>query len=333
MIVACRNEEKFIARCLDSIIANDYPHSETEILVVDGMSTDGTKNIVGAYTQKYPFIKLIDNKMRNTPCAFNIGIKRSRGELIMIMGAHSEYCRNYISSCVEAIGKYGADNVGGIWKIRTVKNTIINKAIVLSLASFFGAGNAYYRRGCSKGVMPVDTVFGGCYRREVFDKVGLFNEKLLRTQDMEFNIRLRKNGGKIFLIPEVESNYYPKPDLKSFFSYNFKCGDWVFNALRFTKNPLKMRHYISFIAAISGISLLVASLFFHKIIWIFLLAVSAYILMAIFFSVKIAIIEKDFRLIAVLPVVFFVRHFAYGVGSVFGAFKLIGLKIFGRIQK
>ena len=203
IIIPCRNEEKFIARCLNSVLGQDYPKDKIEILTVDGRSDDGTKQMIKKYIQQYPFIKLLDNPKRVTPAAFNIGIKNSYGELIIIMGAHSIYEKNYISKCVEHLKKYHADNVGGIWKIMPAKNTLINKAIVFASGSAFGAGNAYYRKGYSKGVKWVDTVFGGCYKKEVFEKIGLFNENLKRNQDLEFNLRLRKAGGKILLCPDI----------------------------------------------------------------------------------------------------------------------------------
>ena len=165
----CRNEEIFIGRCLDSIIANDYPKDKLEILVVDGMSKDRTKEIVSKYSQKYSFLKIMSNPEQITPMAFNRGIKASIGEVIMIMGAHSEYRKDYISKCVRHLmeGKY--DNVGGVQKILPQNDSSTAWAISYVLSSCFGVGNARYRIGTKKP-MIVDTVWGGCYKREIFDR-------------------------------------------------------------------------------------------------------------------------------------------------------------------
>jgi len=217
IIIPSRNEGKFIKNCLDSILQQDYPQNKMEIIVVDGMSEDNTRNIIKQYTNKYPFIKKLDNSKKITPVAFNIGIKNANGQFIIIVGSHTNYKKNYVSKCIETSIKYNADNIGGIHKIISRKNTLIAKAITFCFSSMFGVGNSYYKRGYSRGIKEVDTVFGGCYKKEIFNKIGFFDEKLVRSQDMEFNIRLKRAGGKILLNPEIVSYYYPKSTLKEFF--------------------------------------------------------------------------------------------------------------------
>jgi len=152
IIIPCLNEEKFIANCLNSVIQQDYPKEKMEILVIDGMSRDGTRNIIKNYSEKKSFIHLIDNPKKITPVAFNLGIKRTKGKIIIIMGSHSIYKKNYISKCIETSIKYNADNTGGVWKILPQQNTLINKAIVSASSSIFGDRNAYYRKGYSRGL-------------------------------------------------------------------------------------------------------------------------------------------------------------------------------------
>ena len=306
IIIPCRDEEKFISQCLDSILANDYPKENLEILVVDGMSEDKSREIVKRYAQQYPFIKLLDNPKKYTPFALNTGIRNSKGEIIIRMDAHATYIKDYISKCVKYLKEYNADNVGGIWKIMPRENTLINKAICFVSSSIFGAGNAYYRMGYNKGIKEVDTVFGGCYKKEVFDKIGLFNENLKRSQDMEFNLRLKKSGGKILLVPDIVSYYYPKSNLKDFFLHNFEDGVWVIYPLKFVKTPLQLRHYLPLIFVLT-----------------LPLSILPYILVSLFFSLKIAIKEKNSRLFFVMPLAFTTRHIGYGLGSVWGLIKLI----------
>ena len=306
VIIPCRNEEKYIEECLDSVINQDYPKEKLEVLVVDGMSEDRTREVIEKYTKQYLFIKLLNNPKKITPVAFNIGVKNSNGDFIIIMGAHSVYERDYISKCVKYSNEYNADNVGGIWKIVPREKTLVAKSIAFASSSIFGAGDAYYRSGYSGKPKWVDTVFGGCYRREVFKKIGLFNENLVRSQDMEFNLRLRKASGKILLAPDIVSYYYPKSNLKDFFFHNIEDGIWVIYPLKFVKMLFKLRHYIPLIFVLT----------LPLSIWL-------YILVSLFFSAQIAFREKDIRYFFVMPAVFATRHIGYGLGSVWGLIKLI----------
>jgi len=306
IIIPCRNEEKFISQCLDSILANDYPKENLEILVIDGVSEDGTKEIVKKYTNQYPFIKILENPKKFTPFALNIGIKQAKGEIIMRMDAHSTYEKDYILKCIKYLKEYNADNVGGIWKIVPREKTLVAKSIAFASSSIFGAGDAFYRRSYSKGPKWVDTVFGGCYKKEVFKKIGLFNKNLIRSEDMEFNLRLRKAGGKILLVPEIVSYYYPKSNLKEFFFHNFEDGIWAIYPLKFMKTPLRLRHYIPLIFVLT----------LPLNIWF-------YIPLSLFFSLQIAFREKDLRLFFLMPLVFAARHIGYGLGSVVGLIKLL----------
>ena len=157
IIIPCRNEEKFISKCLDSIVAQDYPKDKLEVLVIDGMSKDRTRQIVNEYSKKHSFIKILENPKRITPCALNIGIKNAKGGTIMRMDAHTTYEKNYVSKCIKYLKEYNADNVGGIWKIVPRQDTLVGKAITFSLSHPFGIGNAYYRY-VSKDLRWVDTV-------------------------------------------------------------------------------------------------------------------------------------------------------------------------------
>jgi len=322
VIMPCRNEEKFIGKCLDSIVAQDYPKDKLEILIGDGMSEDKTKRVIENYMGRYSFIKLFDNPKKIAPVAQNIGIKNAKGKIIIIMDVHTVYKSDYISKCIKYLKEYEVDNVGGIWKIMPSEKTLINKAIALVSSSFFGAGNAYYRMGYSKGPKFVDTVFLGCYKKETFEKIGLYNENLARSYDMEFNSRLRKAGGKILLFPDIITYYYPKPTLKEFFGHNLLDGIWAIYPLKFGTS-LKLRHYVPFIFVLSLIFFLISSFFFKPTIYLFLFIIGLYLLASLFFSISIAIREKNLGLFFVLPLAFACRHFGYGLGSLVGLIKLI----------
>jgi len=304
IIIPCRNEEKYIEKCLSSIIEQDYPKDGMEILVVDGMSEDKTREVVKNYTKKYPFVKLLENPQKFTPFALNLGVKNSKGEIIMLAGAHAVYEKAYISKCLKYLQEYNTDNVGGVLKTILREDTLMAKAIALSLSHPFGAGSSYYRLGSSKPRW-VDTVFGGCYKREVFEKIGFFDERLIRSQDIEFNKRLKKAGGKILLFPDIISYYYPSANLKDFLKHNFTDGIWATYPLKYGFK-VSLRHLI-------------------PLIFVLTLPITAwpYLLLSLLFSLRIAMREKDVRLFFAMPLVFGIRHIGYGIGSFIGVIKLL----------
>jgi len=320
IIIPCRNEEKYTGKCLDSIIMQDYPKENLEVLVIDGASEDKTREIVQDFSSQYPFIKLLTNPQKFTPFALNIGIKAAKGEIIVRMDAHAGYEKDYVSKCVAHLMESGADNVGGAMKTLPAKNTLVARAVAYSLASPFGAASDF--RVGSKAAKSVDTVFGGCYRREIFDRVGLFNENLAKTQDMEFNIRLKRAGGKILLVPEIVAYYYPKSNLKDFFLHNFEDGIWAIYPLKFVKIPLKLRHYIPliFVSGLLGTGFF--GIYFPFFLWLFFDIIILYFLVSLYFSLRIAIKEKDLRYLFLMPITFAIRHFSYGLGSIWGLLTL-----------
>ncbi|MFH1656599.1 MAG: glycosyltransferase family 2 protein [Candidatus Nealsonbacteria bacterium] len=320
IIIPSRNEEKHIRKCLDSVISNDYPKSNFEILIVDGLSQDNTRKIIKEYQNKYPFIKFFDNLKKFTCFAWNIGINNSKGEIIVLMSAHAVYDKNYISKSVKYLKKYNLDNVGGIRKTIS-ENNIVSKAISFSLSHIFGAGNSYFKTGFKKP-RSVDTVFGGCYKKEIFKKIGLFNENLFRSQDMEFNLRLKKNKGKIFLFPDIISYYYPKDNLKDFLIHNFKNGVWAIYPLKFVKTPLRLRHYIPLFFVLSLLSTIILGIFYSIFSWIFLFIIGLYFLATIYFSIEIVLKEKNIIFFLLTPLVFSIRHVGYGLGSIYGLIKI-----------
>ncbi len=322
IIIPCRNEKNFISKCLDFVLENDYPKDKIEMFIVDGMSTDGTREIINDYIKKYPFICLLDNPKRITPVALNIGIKEAKTGIIIRMDAHATYKTDYIFKCATYLEKYGADDIGGIWIIKPQDNTAIGRGIAKSMSSFLGTGDAYYKIGSEK-LKIVDTVPFGCYRKEVFDKIGFFNENLKRSQDMEFNIRLKKAGGKIYLFPEIVGYYYARSKIKEFLIHNFEDGIWAVYPLKFVKIPFRPRHYVP-LAFVSGLTVLfLAGLFFKPFLHMFFGFLLFYLLVVFYSAIKVSLKEKDKTYLFSLPIALIVRHFTYGFGSVFGIIKLL----------
>jgi len=321
IVIPCRNEAKWISGCLESIARNDYPKNQLEVLVVDGMSDDGTGAIVASFAAAHPYVRLLENPRRTTPAAMNIGIAAAQGAVIMRMDAHSEYPANYISKLVYWLGQSGADDVGGLWMMHPPGATLTARAITLGVSHLFGVGNAHYRIGAAEPVW-VDTVPFGCYRREVFDRIGPFDEELLRNQDIEFNLRLRKAGGSILLVPEVVSYYHPRDSLRKLWRTHFQNGYF---------NPLvirKMGWHVTLrqlIPPLFVLVLLASGLLAPWSTWaliLFTALVTAYAIPLVGFSLA-GIFQHGLRCGLLLPLVFISLHFANGLGALKGTLDFV----------
>ncbi|HVH68407.1 MAG TPA: glycosyltransferase family 2 protein [Gemmatimonadales bacterium] len=223
LVIPCRNEAAYVGPLLDSILANEYPHDRLEVLIVDGMSDDGTRDVIAAYRRRYPVIEMLDNPKRITPCALNLGIGRARGAIIMRMDAHANYPPNYVAGLVDWLERTGADYVGGAWVTLPADATPTARSIAAVLAHPFGIGDSHYRLGTNE-VREVDTLPFGAFRRELFDRVGLFDEELVRNQDEEFSFRVLRAGRRILLVPGVVSSYYARRSLRQLARMFYQYG-------------------------------------------------------------------------------------------------------------
>lgn len=319
VIIPCRNEAKFIAPCLDSILAQDYPHDKLEVLVVDGMSSDGTRAIVQEYHQRYEFIKLIDNPGQITPKALNLGVSNSRGEIIAIMGAHTEYASDYLTQCVRVLEETGADNVGG--PARTKARSYLQQAIAIGFETPFAVGGSRSHSQDYEG--EIDTVTYGCYRREVFDKIGYFDEELVRNQDDEFNFRLRKAGGKIWQSPAIKSWYYPRDTLKGLFRQYIQYGYWKVRVIQKHKMPAAIRHVIpgAFVLALLATGILGI---FCKIMRMLLVTIlGLYLLVTVKAAIDACYKHKVWKYCWIMPLVIMTYHFGYGWGFLKGIWDFV----------
>ena len=225
IIVPIREEVDHIKGFLDSLEAQDFPKDRYEVFLMDGMSQDGTRNVIHGFMEDNPRYRLIDNPEKVVPFALNRAIKESKGDVIIRLDCHCEYPKNYVSTLVKALFDLDADNVGGVWQTEPGDGSALARAIVLATTSPFGIGNAAYRFSEQEDSTPrqVDTVPYGCYKRDVFDRIGLFDEELVRNQDDEFNARLIKSGGKIYLLPDLKIVYYARSSTvrmaRMFFEY------------------------------------------------------------------------------------------------------------------
>jgi succinoglycan biosynthesis protein ExoA len=326
IVVLCRNEEEFIGRCLDSLVANDYPKDRLEVLVADGMSQDGTRNIVESYSKKHAFVKLLDNPKKIPATAANQGIRAAKGDLVMIAGAHALYPTDYVSKCAAYSQSYpAADNIGGVRSTEPRDNTPIGKSIAYVTSHRLGAGTAPYHRA-RNSPSYVDSVWGGCYRREVFERLGLYNEALIVGEDREFNRRLRGFGGKILQVPEIKCTYYARSNFREFGRWAFRMGFWPFYADRLVENRILSFRNLAPLAMIVSLLLSLGISFYNPVGWILFLGIlSAYILLTVGSTANLALRERDLRYLVLTPFIFGVTHVLYGIGSIYGILKSVPL--------
>jgi glycosyltransferase involved in cell wall biosynthesis len=321
VLVPCRNEARFIEACLDSIVHNDYPESQLHVLVIDGQSEDGTEVIIERFRAEHRCVTIIENPRRITPTALNLGVKAARGDYIVWMSAHSRYDRGYIRSCVEWALRSGADNVGGIIVAEPRENTVFGRAIVIALAHPFGNGGSKFRMAASEPVWA-DTVFGGCYRRDVFSRVGAFNENLVRGQDFEFNMRLRRAGLRTLLVPTIRSTYLARSRPADFIRHNWANGVWAILPFRYTNVvPVSFRHLVPMLFVGSVIVSAALGVFFPIFRPVLLLILGSYLVATVWMSASIAIAQRAIGLFFLMPIVFWSLHITYGLGSLWAAIR------------
>lgn len=314
------NEEKYIGKCLDSILEQDYPKDDLEILLVDGMSKDRTREIIANYMQKFPYIKLLNNPHQIAPCAMNIGIKASHGEVIIRLDAHVKYPNNYFSILKKKLNELpNAQNVGAICKTLPMNETTLAQSIAAVLSSNFGMGNSHFRVGTQKE-MEVDTVPFGCFHREIFDRIGFYDEELVRNQDDELNARIINSGGKIYLIPELQCEYFARDTAKKIFKMFYQYG--VFKPLVCKKlgKPATIRQFFPLCFVLGLILGPFVCAFFPIFWWFYFSIILLWLLLATYFSLKNS---KNLKRIFVQNWIYFVVHFAYGWGYIVGIFKIL----------
>ena len=320
-ILPCRNEEKFIGACIDSFLATEYPRDQLELLIVDGASNDRTREIVAGYAERYPWIRLLDNPKRIVPTALNIGIKAATGDVIVRLDAHVVYPPDYVPKCVAALERTGADNVGGTVVTLPAIQTPMAEAIAIGLSHPFGVGNSWFRIGTTEPRW-VDTVPFGCFRREIFSRIGMFDEELVRNQDDEFNYRIVREGGRIMLLPDVVSYYYAResPGLaaKMLYQYGYfkplvarKIGRVV--TLRQLVPPAFVASLA--LAAVGALLWTPAALLLAAIVLTYGAAAVA--------SAASTVRTRGLRTAAALAFVFPVLHIAYGTGFIRGLWSLL----------
>lgn len=320
VIIPCRNERDYISPCVRSIVENGYT-GKLEIIIVDGMSDDGTRGVLRELEARNVDLRIVDNPLRTTPVAMNLGLQSARGDVVLIVGAHCELGPGYISTATRQLLSHKDIACVGGRTIPRVAGGPVQQAIAAVLGSRFGVGNAYFRIPGSK-VREVDTVAFGAYRREVFEKIGGFDERLVRNQDIEFNFRVRQAGYRILLDPSIKVYYSPRRSIRAFWRQNFGNGFWNIITWWLVPGSLSCRHFVplffvSWLIVFGTLGVLtpVARVLFWT-------AIGAYGTLDVLESVRIAAKGRRASL-AASCLVFPILHLSYGVGSLCGIFSVL----------
>ena len=321
VIIPCRNEAHSIDRCLDSVLASEYPRERLEVIVADGMSQDGTRERVDLHVARDRRVRRMDNPARTTPHGLNRAIAAAQGELILRLDAHAVIAPDYVARAVRNLELWGADCVGGAMRTIASGSGVFADPIRIGLSQPFGVGNAHFRTGSDKPLF-VDTVYGACWRREVFERIGCFDERLERSQDIEFSGRLRRAGGKILMSPEMQIDYYARVTLGGFWRQNWSNGLWAILPFALVSGIAVRWRHLAPLALVLGLASSAAAAASTGIGWLAWSVAAPYVGANVAASVHAAWKERSPALAFRLPVVFASLHLAYGLGSLWGCAQL-----------
>jgi succinoglycan biosynthesis protein ExoA len=314
IIVPCYNEEKTIQLLLSSICSQTWSKADMEVIIADGMSSDHTRQCIAAFHNGHPelAIRVVDNPKRIIPAAVNSAVAVANGDFIIRLDGHSQPAPDYVERCISDLKGGRGEMVGGIWLIRPGMPGWIPLSIAEAAAHPFGVGDALYRYATEPAY--VDTVPFGAFRRELFEKIGRFDETLLTNEDYEFNTRIRQAGGRIWLDPAIQSIYYARPNLAALARQYGRYGYWKFKMLQRYPRTLRWRQALPPAFVFSLLFLGIVGLFWSPAAWLLLLEIIAYLVILGLGAFPAAHRKADARLLAGIPLAIAAMHLAWGAG-------------------
>jgi succinoglycan biosynthesis protein ExoA len=321
IIVPCYNEQSTIRKLLESISAQTYPRPRLEVVIADGMSVDGTRAEIAAFTRDCPdlSVRVVDNPKRIIPAALNQALAAAGGEVIVRLDGHTMPYPDYVERCVADLEAGLGENVGGAWEIRPGRESWMAAAIAAAAAHPLGVGDALYRHAGRAAI--VDTVPFGAFKRELLALVGFFDESLLTNEDYEFNARVRKSGGKVWLDPSIRSIYLARPTLAALAAQYARYGFWKWCMLRRYPRTVRWRQalpplLVASLAAGAGLAVFVP--FFRILLAV---EVFGYALSMVLAGLQAALRRKQAALAIGLPLAIATMHFSWGTGFLWSMIK------------
>ena len=317
IIVPVRNEVRYIPRCLQAVAEQDYPSDRIEILVADGMSDDGTFELLKDWASQAANRYVFQNPGKIVPTGLNILIPKAKGNVIIRVDGHCVIAPDYVSNCVRHLEEEGVDGVGG--PMRSIGEDLISQVTALAMSSKFGVGNSSFRTETGQTKLT-DTVPFPAYKRAIIEKVGLYDEELVRNQDDEYNYRIREAGGKILLAEDVLSEYYSRGSLIKLWKQYFQYGFWKVRVLQKHPRQMSLRQFVPLAFVLALILTLVLSLVVSWG-WLALSVLLATYLVANLSASVITASGQGFEKLLLLPLAFAIIHLSYGLGFLLGLFK------------
>lgn len=324
IVIPTLNEERFISRCLNSIIKQTYEFEKMDVMIIDGGSNDKTKDIVAEYQKSHQNIRFIENKKKIQSVAFNIGLKKSTAPYIIRLDAHAEYDSKYISLCIENLKQdEKRGNVGGRCNILPFNQSIWAQTNAILNHSRFGIGGAAFR--VSNEAHNTDSVPFGAFPRKVIDQIGGMREDLPRGEDNEYNSRIRKAGYKIFFDPNIISSYFARPTLGASCKQMYANGNSIGYLYYIDREAIGIRHLIPLLFVVSGLFSIIISVLWSPFCYVFCGGLALYLIADAIASIMGA--KDNVKCTLPLFILFFCVHVSYGIGTIAGLIK--GLKTKG----
>jgi len=328
VFIPCYNEQETIASLLDALRAQTFPATQMEVIIADGMSTDGTREVISQYTSQHPDLKilLVDNPKRMIPAGLNRAIAASSGDILVRVDAHSRPAPDYVERCINVLEATGAANVGGRWIIEPSQQTWIARGIAAAAAHPLGAGGARYRVNGEAG--EVETVPFGSYPRAWMERIGGYDESLLTNEDYELNVRLRQAGGKIWFDPRIQSIYYARGNLKALWKQYARYGFWKVRMLVRYPDSLKWRQALPPAFVLLLTTLAVLSIIYPPVRWLLGVQLGIYL----FVLLMAGIMEGHRRSMRMVPgfvLAIIVMHVAWGGAFLISAIETLFGGLFG----
>ena len=314
VVMPVRNEAGFIERSVGAVLAQDYPRTRMEVIIADGLSDDGTREVLAVLQRQHPNLSLIDNPGKIVSKGLNAALRLVKGEVIIRVDGHCEVARDYVRRCVSRLAEHNTDCVGG--PLETIGETYTARAVAAAMSSSFGVGGSAFRVAGSKEHF-VDTVPFPAYRRQAIRRAGEFDEELVRNQDDEYNYRVRKLGGRILLAPDIRSRYYSRGSLSKLGRQYFQYGYWKVRVMQKHPRQMQPRQFVPLLFVMALLLLFLTSPFFGVSKFLLSATLVAYAILNLAGSVSAAHRTK-WSLFPLLPIAFTTIHLAYGSGFLLG---------------